>query len=605
MLGVMLASLAIGLVPHQLLGRLNETVKSFGVSGNLFFAFAMSFGYGILVYCFPMAYDPYGDAVRFQDHLDKVASVSPLIYDYLFGFSLDAWSGEKSVLALVSVASYHLDLTHAETFRVLDAFSAVIFSFCWIVFLDLALSEKRLSVPLYFAGLIGPFSMVFYGHAEIYAPAIAIIMLWVVIMTIAFRKKSLALRALLLVVNFLVIKLHPIGVMLIPSSVIASVTGMFCGKLPSLHDKRLLPIVLIPLIIIGLSVYFFILKDHIDDRSLQVTAKQYDHLFLPLFSPDPPLHKYNLLSFNHILDFLNVLLMASPIMLIFFILVVWYQVRSKFGVSELFLHLLLTLTLILMLLFAINPLLSMPMDWDLFMLFVPLMFGCAVTGLTPELKRTVSDSSPLILGIAFLSTSFIISCQDVNNISDRLRSIAIHVHDTYYEWTMNITDRSFSISSEPDSVLKQKRNELRKRLRSNAQESDREFAEFLRQDAKRSYKVYNDYDEAFKFLNDALEYNPHDGNNHLTGVELNFQLGNMEQAFLHGKKLVEMEFPDLETSLRIAIHCALEAEAYDEAQKLCFRYLNNFESDFILKVYTRLVAKNQVGSLKLMFQRNP
>lgn len=603
-LALLLVSTAVALIPKELIERLVSVTKPISLSETLLIGLVISVAYGVLVYSFAISSDPYGDSVRFQEHLDKVASLPPIIYDYLFGFSLDAWSGENSVLALVSLLSHHFNITHRETFKLLGAVSAVIFSLAWFVYLHLNVPKKVVVIPLFLVGLLGPYTLVFHGHAEIYAPAIAMIMVWVLVISVALEKRTVAFSLLVFFVNLMVLKLHPIGVMLLPSTILIFLTNLFDNWFQTLQNGRLILIVLAPAITIGLVVYFFVLGDHLDNRSLQITAKQYDHLFLPLFSPEPPLHKYNLFSLNHILDFLNVVLMGSPVLLLILILGLAQRLTEKKELPLLLVHLLLTLVLFFLLLFAINPLLSMPMDWDLFMLFVPVLLGCAIAGLTSELQISVMRLAPLLVGVSIISLSFIVSSQNVNNISDRLRSIAIHVHDTYYEWTMNISDRSFSISTEPRNVQRAKRKVLRERLRSNAQGIDREFSEFLRQDAKLSYKGYNDLDAAKKYLDEAFRYNPTDGNNHVTAVELNFQLKNMEQAFFHGQELVKMEFPDLETSLRIAIHCAIEAKYYDKAQDLCFRYLNEFEDESILNVYTRLVAKNDLPSLKYLFQRS-
>lgn len=602
-LGLVLTSAAIALMPFDLVQRLTAPLNNTAFRTRPVLGLGVSVIYSLIVYAFPIAYDPYGDAVRFTDKLDQVMPANSMVYHYLFGFSLDAWSGEKSVLALVTVISHHLNVTLGESFRLLGAVSAGVFSFAWISLLQLKIRENALVIPIYLIGLFGPYTLIFHGHSEIYAPGIAMVMCWVLAVSMALERKTLGFSLLVLLVNLFMLKLHPIGVMMLPSSVLMLLSHGFKFKHQILQDGRVIPLVLVPAIGAGLVVYFYVLGDHVDNRTLQITAKQYDHLFLPLFSPDPPLHKYNLFSLNHIVDFGNVLLMSSPVLLVLFAIGLANRSWIKEELPTTLVHFILTLILFLLLLFAINPLLSMPMDWDLFMLFVPVLFGCSVVVLDSEFSKTLKRFTPLLVGLSFLSMSFVVSSQNVNNISDRLNSIAVHVHNTYYEWTMNISDRSFSISTEPLTTQKLKRDALREKLRANALETDREFSEFLRQDAKRSYKLEKDYPTAREFLNQALAFNPADGNNHMTAVELNFELKNMEQALQHGRELVKLEFPDRETSLRIAIHCALEAESYDEAQQLCFSYLNEFESDFILSIYTRLVSKDNVDSIKFLFRR--
>lgn len=603
LLAILLTGLSVAVIPFGLFEMVNSHLRKWKSSSFLIFAALTSITFGALVYMNPIAYDPYGDAVRFQNHLDKVASISPQIYNYLFGFSLDAWSGEKSVLALVSVVSYHLNLIHAEAFSLLDTVSAVIFSFTWLTYVFRNTSNRALVLPLGLAGLMGPCTLIFFGHAEIYAPALAAIMVWVTMISEAVRSKTLINQFLLLIVNLLVIKLHPIGIMLMPVSFVVVASSYLGDKMPLLKEKKLIPVILTPILILGLAVYFFILQDHIDDRSLQITAKQYDHLFLPLLSPEPPLHKYNMFSLNHIVDFMNVLLMISPPMLLIFLMGITLRPKNSSQNMSVLNYLTLALALVLLLLFAINPLLSMPMDWDLYMLFVPILLGAAVLVTEGNVAALIVRNASIVLGLSVLSTAFVVSSQNANNISDRLLTIAVHVHNSYYEWTMNIIDRAFSNSTDTETIKNTKRDELREKLRLNAQNHDREFSEFLRQDSKRCYQMEGDYVNAQRYLTEALKYNPSDGNNYTTGVELNFELKRYKEAFRLSQKLIELSHPDKETALRIAIHCALEAGMYDEAQRLCYEYLQSFENEVILTVYTSLVTNDDVDSLKLLFQR--
>ena len=151
-------------------------------------------------------------------------------------------------------------------------------------------------------------------------------------------------------------------------------------------------------------LYFFILKDHVDTRDLNTQVMAFDRLFLPLFSPEPPLDRYNLLSFNHIFDFLSEVLIWSPIAL-FILLSIILLARKSIDWNTLpVLTSGVTLLLFGGLFFVINPLLSMQLDWDMMAIPAPA-FLVFVAVLAKQAERSF-DARKLLLtcmAIAILS----------------------------------------------------------------------------------------------------------------------------------------------------------------------------------------------------------
>ena len=107
--------------------------------------------------------------------------------------------------------------------------------------------------------------------------------------------------------------------------------------------------------------------------------------------------------------------------------------NSLFNLKPEILLTLLNLVLIAGFLFAINPLFSMPMDWDLFMFPVPILL--VLIALMFSHFGTEAISRNLLLGLF----GFIFCCIPVFGVfiskpasSQRIERVGIHVFKTYY-----------------------------------------------------------------------------------------------------------------------------------------------------------------------------
>lgn len=559
--------------------------------------------FGILVWSFPIAYDPYGDAVIFEKHLNQIAIVDDKVFKILFGFSLDAWSGQKTIQALVSVISHYFDLTISEAFGVIDLISGIVFAFFWIYFLTTQFKNLLWVIILSVIGLSAPFALNFFGRHEIYSPSLALLMIWSVLIIKYLHARKLKWLILLVILNLLSVKAHPIAVLLLPSTLFAAGSHFSYLNYSKLTWSNGIKYVLVPLILCWSFLYFLVLQDHLDDRSLQQTAMQYDHLFLPLFSPTPPLQNYNLLSLNHIRDFLNVVSLWSPAA-IFILVIAFLTGKLKPEVSKPeFVLIAAPLILISGLLFVVNPILSMPMDWDLFSIPAPLTLVLSVFALRSIGSSSVQKILPFALATAILGSSFITIHTAKTPIANRLESVAIHVHKTYYEWTVNILVRSDSIMGTSQDATFENRQRVINILRPNAQPGvDREISELIRDQAKYLYREKKQFAEAGKMMREAVIYDPQSGNNQMTLMELRFLEGDKRQAYQHSLRLIELNHPSEEQALKIATHCALEAKMYDKALQHVAKYRESWENQVMDEVYFRLSSESQIETLKLLFR---
>ncbi|MEZ4687793.1 MAG: hypothetical protein R3B47_17530 [Bacteroidia bacterium] len=226
------------------------------------------------------------------------------------------------------------------------------------------------------------------------------------------------------------IRLHTLMVLFTPSLGLALAWNRgFLTKLQ--QPKTLVRSVLLPLILFGIVLYVFVFKDFNDPRIL-TNFSDIDRLFLPVISPAPPLDRYNMFSLNHMFDYLNMMLMWSPAVL-FLLAYAFTRKKLLLPLRQEVLLSLLNLLLISGFLFAINPLFSMPMDWDLFMFPVPILLVLIALLFGHFENKAVTRN--LVLGLS----GFVLCCIPVFGVffsktasSHRIEQVGIHMFKTYH-----------------------------------------------------------------------------------------------------------------------------------------------------------------------------
>lgn len=186
----------------------------------------------------------------------------------------------------------------------------------------------------------------------------------------------------------------------------------------------------LPLCLLGLAAYFLVFKDHVDPRQLQ-DFTDIDRLFLPLFSPAPPLDRYNLLSWNHAFDFLNICLFWSPVLLFVLTWVVGFE-RKRVDWNRLEIRgVLLAIGLLLGMMWMINPLFSMPMDWDLFcfpMVFLLVFLLVIIRQIEPHAPAKHIMGPCLGLLMVYLPTFWVFTSHTAQPA--RLTAVGTHIYHT-------------------------------------------------------------------------------------------------------------------------------------------------------------------------------
>lgn len=563
---------------------------------------SISIGYMLLVICFPMVIDYYGDAYKMIPFLEKTPQQIPeQAHDYFFDFSLNPWAGQNTIYAIVTYIAYYLQVTYKTAYYILNTIFSGLFVFTWLFFITRQLNKNHTwQFILTLTGLTAPFMLNFFGHFEVYAAILFFTLLWFVLAfqyTETLQKKYLIWLLLILLVC---IKLHAISLLLFPSYFILLLRhfkGIF------LRPVTIIKYIIAPIFLIGILLYFFYFKDHNDNRALNTVAMEFDHIFLPLISPDAPLDKYNMFSINHIFDYFSELLFWSPLALALLISFLFlYKSHINFNHPKLIISG-LALLLYTCLFFAINPLLGMPMDWDLFAIPAPILLIFLLSICTQLKTKTIPKSFVLltiILTILSLPVFIIHTSEDA--LSKRLESLAERTYHSYYEWTDTINERAINMGDQTYNYLERMPLFIKK-LEPYAQKGiDFEYGKLLRRQGRFYLRETREYEKAIIYFQQSNEYY-FSQNNHLLTLEAYFQMEAYDKAYATSKILIHNEYPSLQNAYKISIHCGLEAKLYNEVLLMCNIYLQQWPEDqTVVEVQKRLLNNDRVDELKKLFR---
>lgn len=553
-----------------------------------------------LIWAYPVVDSFYGDAFKYLNIKSKAVPFIPEgTHEAFFSFSLDGGAGEQTILAVVTYIAYFFNMTYFEAFNLMNAVFGGLFAFVWLFFVNRQLSFLIPKIILALAGLAAPFVLFFLGHMEIYAPIYLLNLLWIVLAVLFVDQlswKKLTLLAGLLIVAM---KAHSIALLLAPILAYLFVHHFYKQ---SLSWRKVSYFILIPITLAGLVLYFFYFGDHIDDRSFR-NGRVYsnEHLFLPLFSPEPPLDRYNLLSFNHLWDYFNLHLCWSPVALMIMSTVTLSKKRKKAWNQPSVIIAATALALYAALFFVVNPLISMPRDWDLFMLpTIPLLVLSCL--LLKEMEKDFLTSQFLFnsLAVIVLTLSIFPIHYHRDALADRLESIAFRSFTTYYAFSSETVGLAILCRNSGKSDVKGI-DHLIDKFRPYAQKGiDYEFGNILieqgkfHQDRKEFDLALARYKEARTYF-DGLKELP------LRKTEVYFRQGLFKEAFEQAKILTQRGYPSPKEAHRIALQCALEAESYEEALLISTYYVQHWTGDFIEGVHEGLVAGENLSQLKSAF----
>lgn len=566
----------------------------------------------VMFYFFPIFHDYYGDAFEYEGLLNsQIASISEFSLNPLFSLDLSPHMGRVSMASLVNVLSYVFKLNYHEVFVWMDIVCGSLFVLLWLRFIYQKIKSNTWKIILGMAGLSAPFMQIFFGHVEMYAPSILLLEIWVMLLISFIEKKQQWKLYVLFPLMIIGIKLHPTFLLLLPVWLMIFIahirpSAQLSKKL--FTWKGLATFILAPVFAMGLILYFFILGDHKDPRTLQ-GAQDFERLFLPLVSPEPPLDRYNMQSFNHIFDFFNIILHWSPIALIVLTtILIGFRKKVNWEKPEI---LVLSLLLILytLFLFAVNPLLSMQIDWDLFMIPAPLLL-IFVALLVKEMEEEITIAHkiiPIALGIATLTIPFFAVNAMANPYSQRLESLSIRIFKTYNIWADKYLEYAVKLTSSGEEYITRKQAVIDELKPYAIIGNDLHYAQMIAFNGLFYLHSGNaeNTEKARACFQEAYYYYPSLKSNILNLLQANFKVGKFQEAYMNATELVNLKYPDTRKSRRMAIHCALEAQLYEEASHHSEIYLEIFPQDSVIaKINRGLESGENLPDLKNLFAQS-
>ncbi|MFD0862338.1 tetratricopeptide repeat protein [Sungkyunkwania multivorans] len=642
--------------------RLQETIQKWCKMPLLRYRNVVLVGatYGLLFYAFPIAQDYYGNARSFIPFSEQIATSFPknFVAD-LFVFELDNDKTRWTFFKLVTASSYLFDITHEKAFRLLNAFFGCSFIIIWLWTVLYFVKTRIWQIILMLTGSTAPFLMVYFGHLESYGFIFLLTLIWLLTLVKIVQTKNKKLFWLLPILLLIALRFHLLMLLFVPSLLLTaflifSPKANWTKKVISLKGIGLG--ILLPAIIFGLYGYFFVFEDHIDPMILENDTPAIDRLFLPLFAPEAPLDKYTLLSWNHILDLFNTFFYWSPVLL--FLIAVLFKSRKKIDWKSPTLLLLgLSFVLFMMLLIVINPLLSLPMDWDLFCFPAIIMLVILLHIFSQLRDESIAVKIlPICLGLSILSLPVFIVKSSLTMHSYRMERVATHVYKTYYQHSDAYMLKALQMIPNDHALYEQRKEALLERLKPIAVEgNDKKYAylllddgvnALLRNDHEKATIILEEADHYFpndslilKYLNEALllrgkstskaiehtrkeveeliylglkasremkdyplaialfdkaeSLQPNNPDLPMYKMEVFFFEKDHKAAFNEARKLVKLKHPSEKQSLRFGIHCALEAAMYSEAEQYSASYLEKWPEDRLIAAVYRRLRENE------------
>lgn len=596
-IGIILVGIAVALI---ILVNINKPI-SFQLNISIIVLITLVFG--LLFYLFPIVYDLYGDAYKYWDLRNQISNWTPTLHDELFSMSWSPASGRKRILLIINWLSATFNTSVYTVFRWFNTVLGMLFVFSWLYFIRHYIKNRTIQLFLVIAVLFAPLTQFFYNHLETYAVVYLGLSWWIMCLLMYLKtrhKKELRLLIFLFIVNLII---HPTTLLLLPTLLLLIILRQ-CKKEQNISWKLVLKYMLLPKLLIGLIAYFFIFKDYNDLRFLDDGIKDIDRLFLPIINPPAPLDRYSMFGLNHIFDFILVVFQWSSIIwLIIFSVMIRKTKALKWNSGALVVlgELLVTYCIFF---FALNPLLSLPMEVDLFSIpsiiliaFALVLLKDNVEGLTDLRKLTL----PVIL-LALLSFSIIIVNGNKRMLSYRLEQTNIHVFKTYYLHSNHRILLALSMLKDEEQYIKRSNNVIETLEPFANKGNDIAYANLLMDNAI-YYLDQKAYNKANTIAYKAFSYDETLKENIKTLLLTSHYLKDRQAAYDFALKLKGYNYPNAQLSGKVVIQMALENNDGYSALMHAKAYLKEFPNDmFIMEILKELQNGIPLEVIKRKFQ---
>lgn len=555
---------------------------------------------------FDLAFDPYGDAPTYSNLFDS--ELNKVDHWKLF-LSLDIFqfkSGERTVLNLAAILVNQFGLTPEGAFLWIGRVSGFLYIYL-VVLMAMKVLKRRLSVLLVGAALISPALVIFMGHFEIYAPLFPALAAFLSLVILFLRNPGWGRLLLSGIFLFVCLKLHLSSILLIPVWLLLILFFLMSKRenfVKRMNWKNLSLWVILPLFALAMVLYFVVLGDYNDSRDPNTDPSSYDRIFLPILSPNAPLDRYNLLGGNHLLDFGNLLLVWSPLAILI-LLVAVLPLRKKIQWNALpVMALGLCFILYFGFFFLLNPLLGMPIDWDLMAIPSPVLI-CFVLVILAN-----SESEPgwkwlpgPAIGFAILVLPVAVVHSQEDLLNERYIGNGRHSFRTYWVGSAGFIMKGFQKKLDEPTVFQVEFKETLESIRPFAEMGmDIEYGVLAKNFGAYYRLEVHDQREAEKYHLLADKYHPTLGSN-LDGLaQIYIDWKDYQSALPYCNRLVILGYPDRKSSLRRGLEVALRAKDWGKATEWTKSLLKLYPNDpDLTRTLTRLESKTDLDQVLELF----
>lgn len=575
---------------------------------------------------FPIFKDYYGDALFINGDVDLTIPQwdSRLLTDPLRPDFLDSKVGLNTYFEVNNIFTWLTGANGTEVARVIGCVLGGVFAFLWMLLVDAFVRRPLMKVLLIAAGLTAPLVQVYMGHYETYAYSYTAMLAWMSVLGLYFKTENRRWYTWLVLLFPIVLQTHITNWLLFPALVLTTgwhfrhrLEGGWLERLDAGIRKRfsrfrggftwpgILLYCMVPAALLGLVAYVFVTGNF--DGPREFSGENFeDSLFLPLYTDEgPPYDRYNLLSGAHLLDFFNLLLLWSGAVLCLLLPVLTFLRKSVPWNKPLLLITGSSSLLFLAAFFMLNPILSLSIDWDLFitpaLLVLPLLvFVYAEIEEKVPMKMVAGP----VLGLCVLGASFMMVNTSQEALSERLGLLGRWNFKHYWLGSSTELLGSAKLAGEGQEAA---RLAILEDLRPYAVAGvDKEFAGMLMAQGRFELEKAAGRAAALRYFEEAFTFDPLLGDNlyHLTAEH--YRAGNFKQAYTYGSELAKLRYPPYQRTLDIAVMVALAAGEYQAAANYAVTYLNRWQDNpRIAEVERRLRTGERIATLIDLYRNNP
>lgn len=531
----------------------------------------------IVTLLFPLVTEGYGDTRSIITKYTEFFGYSKSYVDSLIPLiDLDIFSlhnGERFTFNFVRLVKgfTHFDLE--DSFKVYGAMWAVSSALIYSLYVR-SLNRVNLLMPtLFFISLNS--ILVVSGHIEVYGPSLFFLLLFMYVGRLHFQKNSFRTALFLTLALFFAVKSHFIHFILLAPYAYLVLIRLKSDLFNYLTFRNVLVIFLSGFLGFVLA-YFFVFENQNSHYALggnDLTS----NVFLPLFAPASPYNEYSLFHINHITDIINLVLFWSPVLILALFAVFSQKAGHLFMRDNYFLIVVFGLFGYLAISFVLNPLLSLPRDWDLLSIGTPFLLiwvtelwyaqdGIFRRKIGPQLlaafllftvPRTIVESQEHLSGMKQLSTG-------------------LHVFKTYYAGSSVLLSKGIrQLRAKEEDFISDLMNDL---LDGSRAETDLELCHFMSQAGHWYTDRFNDVEKSIVLFRKALEIYP-DYESALKGLVISLQnKGRMKASLEPAIRLVNLN-PNDKENLQIIINCYHGLQMTGELQQACQHYIELFPEE--------------------------